>query len=67
MRFWHWTVAESGMVNGGVYIVRGLKRSGDQEKWGYVPREDGAQTDECNFRTTVEDVSRVESITMWFQ
>ena len=70
VRLWRWTEAEASMQVGGVYIIRGLKVMKEtvwsDEKWGYVPRDDGAQTVECNFRVAVEDVSGVQAIASYF-
>ena len=70
IRLWRWTAADCGMQIGGTYVLRGLRVVKEtvwsDEKWGYVPREDGAMTLEHNFRLAVEDVSSVEHITAFF-
>ena len=55
---------------GCIYILRGLKVV-QAEKWSheddkYMPRLDGARSLDCTFRTAVEDVSEVKSITQLF-
>ena len=71
IRLWRWTVADCGMQLGNTYVLRGLRvvkeTSWSDDKWAYVPREDGAMTVECNFRTAVEDVSQVEAIMALFE
>ena len=71
IRLWRWTAADCGMQLGNTYILRGLRvvkeTSWSDDKWAYVPREDGAMTVECNFRTAVEDVSQVEAIVALFE
>ena len=66
IRLWRWTAAEGGMQTGSTVVLRGLRVVAETnwsvDKWAYVPREDGAMTVECNFRTAVEDVSAVEAI-----
>jgi len=71
IRLWRWTLADSGMQIGGTYVLRGLRvvkeTSWSDDKWAYAPREDGAMTVECNFRTAVEDVSTVEDMMSLFE
>jgi hypothetical protein len=71
IRLWRWTAADCGMQIGGTYVIRGLRVVKEtiwsDEKWGYVPREDGVMTLEHNFRLAVEDVSSVEHITAFFE
>ena len=70
LRLWRWTQAESGIAIGSVYIIRGLEVAKEttwsDDAWKYVPREDGAQTVECGFRTAVEDVTNVAAIMEYF-
>ena len=61
-----WRFEESDVVEGNVYIVRGLKvaaeTSWDEGKWKYVPHEDGTKKAECKDRTAMVDVTHVEEI-----
>jgi hypothetical protein len=70
IRLWRWTEHDADMHQDGVYIIRGLKvmkeTEWSNEKWAYVPREDGTQTLESSFRVAVEDVSQVQDITQYF-
>ena len=70
IRLWRWTAADCGMQVGSTCVLRGLRVVKEtiwsDEKWGYVPREDGVMTLEHNFRLAVEDVSSVEHITAFF-
>ena len=71
IRLWRWTAADCGMQVGSTCVLRGLRVVKESiwsdEKWAYVPREDGAMTLEHNFRLAVEDVSSVEHITAFFE
>ena len=70
IRLWRWTTEDGGMELSGTYVLRGLRvvkeTSWSYDKETYAPREDGAMTVECNFRTAVEDVSDVEAIAALF-
>ena len=70
IRLWRWTEHDAHMRQDGVYIIRGLKVVKETEwsndRWAYVPREDGTQTLESSFRVAVEDVSHVQDITQYF-
>ena len=71
IRLWRWTAADGGMQIGSTYVLRGLRvvkeTSWSDDKWAYAPRDDGAMTVECNFRTAVEDVSTVDDIMALFE
>ena len=71
IRLWRWTAADCGMQVGSTCVLRGLRVVKESiwsdEKWAYVPREDGAMTLEHNFRIAVEDVSSVEHITAFYE
>ena len=62
---------ESGdLMAGCIYIIRGLRVSYEQY-WGeqqskYVVNTQGPKTFECSYRTAVEDVTHVETISNCF-
>ena len=68
LRFWRYT--ENEVQPGRTYVFRGLKVVSAQlwsdEQWKYVNRDDGGKAVECNARTAVEDVTRVDSIMAYF-
>jgi hypothetical protein len=65
---WGYRAAE--VQSGCIYILRGLKvvqaRRWSQDEDKYVPRLDGARSLDCTYRTAVEDVSEVRTITQIF-
>ena len=66
-----WRYAEGDLSEDKTYIIRGLKvvikKQWDDEQCNYILRRDGTKTLDCTSRTTVEDVSHIESITAFFQ
>ena len=69
LRFWRHEAGD--MLQGGIYIARGLKvvpeTSWSDDAWKYVPRDDGAKTVERTYRTAIEDVSNVQDIGQYFR
>ena len=65
-----WRFEEEDVQQGSIYIIRGLKVVTDtcwnQDLYKYAPREDGSKTVECNWRTALEDVTHVTTITQFF-
>ena len=65
-----WRFESDDVQQGKTYIARGVRVAavtawnGEQNR--YAPRDDGAKTVECCWRTALEDVSHVSDITSWF-
>ena len=61
-----WRHEEGDVEQGCLYIIRGLKvelaKTWSYELGKYVPRDDGAKTADCSWRTALEDVTQVKAI-----
>ena len=68
LRFWRYECGD--LVEGNIYIVRGLKVALKQQ-WSdelkrYAPNTQGINTVESTYRTAAEDVTHVEAISSYF-
>ena len=65
-----WGYGAAEMQSDCIYIIRGLKvvqaKRWSHEDNKYMPRLDGARSLDCTYRTAVEDVSEVRTITQIF-
>ena len=68
LRFWRFE--EGDIVDGHIYIVRGLKvamgQAWDESQQKYVARADLPRKVECTRRTAIEDVTEVDAIATLF-
>ena len=66
-----WRFDASHAVQGGLYIIRGLKVTAatrwSEVSWKWEEWMEGPKTLECTFRTAVEDVTNVSAIGHYFQ